>query len=135
MTKLRPENLAVRRVRSYWILGLGLMVIYAFLRGGDWQGNSQLHTIMETAATFLALVVGAMALVRYASKKNTTFLFVGTGFLGTAMLDGYHAIVTSSFFASYLPSELSSLIPWSWVASRLFLSTMLCLSWFAALRS
>ncbi|MCH8331052.1 MAG: hypothetical protein IH946_06690, partial [Bacteroidetes bacterium] len=51
---------------------------------------------MEGIATLLALVVGTMALVRFYSKKNNTFLFIGTGFLGTALLDGYHAIVTSA---------------------------------------
>lgn len=130
----KPRDIAAQRVRSYWLLGAGLMVLYVALRGTGWQGNSPLHTLMEGAATILALVVGAMALVRYATKKNSAFLFVGTGFFGTAMLDGYHAVVTSTYFAQYLPSELSSLIPWSWVASRLFLSTMLCLSWFAWLR-
>ena len=48
---------------------------------------------MEIAATILALIVGVMALVRFYSKKNSTILFVGAGFLGTAMLDGYHAVV------------------------------------------
>lgn len=127
----QPRDIAAKRGRSYWLLGAGLMVLYVALRETGWQGNGQLHTLMEGAATILALVVGAMALVRYATKRSATFLFIGTGFLGTAMLDGYHAVVTSSFFAQYLPSELSSLIPWSWVASRLFLSTMMCLSWFA----
>ena len=72
-----------------------------------------------------------MALLRFYTKKNNTFLLIGTRFLGTALLDGYHAVVTSAFFAPYLPSDLPSLIPWSWVASRLFLSVLLCLSWLA----
>lgn len=97
----------------------------------EWKGSVQLHTLMEAVATFLALTVGVMALVRFYSKKDNTFLFVGTGFIGTAFLDGYHAIVTSSIFAQFLPSDLSSLIPWSWIASRLFLSISLYLSWLA----
>ncbi len=125
------EATVKRRVLSYWAVGLGLVIGYTMMRGSGWQGSSQLHTLMEGVATLLALIVGAMALMRFYSKKNNTFLFIGTGFLGTALLDGYHAVVTSVFFASYLPSELSSLIPWSWVASRLFLSVLLCLSWLA----
>ena len=39
---------------------------------------------MEALATLLAFVVGAISLVRFYSKKNNTFLFIGTGFLGTA---------------------------------------------------
>ena len=86
---------------------------------------------MEAIATLLAIVVGAMAMVRFYAKKDNTFLFIGTGFVGTGLLDGYHAIVTSSFFASNFPSAPSSLIPWSWIASRLFLSVLLWLSWMA----
>ncbi len=73
---------------------------------------------MESVATILALVIGAMALVRFYSRKNNTFLFIGTAFLGTALLDGYHAIVTSTYFVPFLPSGVAVLIPWSWVASR-----------------
>lgn len=118
-------------MRSYWIVGGALAIGYAMMRGSDWQGSAQLHTLMEGIATLLALMVGVMSLVRFYSKQNNTFLFIGTGFLGTSLFDGYHAIVTSSFFAPYLPSDLPSLIPWSWVASRLFLSILLSFSWVA----
>ena len=84
---------------------------------------------MEVVATLLAFIVGIMALVRYYSKKNSTLLIIGAGFIGTAMLDGYHAVVTSSAFAPFLPSDLPALIPWSWVASRFFLAMMVFLSW------
>jgi hypothetical protein len=86
---------------------------------------------MESMAGLLALVVGVLSLVRFYSKKNNTFLFIGTGFVGTAFLDGYHAVVTSTIFASEFPSAPSSLIPWSWIASRVFLSVLLFLSWAA----
>jgi PAS domain-containing protein len=123
-----------RRIWAYWLVGLGLGLVYVALRGSAWQGSVALHTLMEVAATLLAAVVGAMALVRFYSAKGNTFLFVGTGFLGAALLDGYHALVTSVWFAPYLPSDLPSLIPWSWIASRLFLSLMLALSWLAWMR-
>lgn len=69
--------------------------------------------------------------MRYYSRKSITILYIGTGFLGTALLDGYHTIVTSHFFAPFLPSDLPSLIPWSWIASRMYLSLLLWLSWLA----
>ncbi|MGC2461192.1 MAG: MASE3 domain-containing protein, partial [Steroidobacteraceae bacterium] len=99
------------------------------LRGFLWQGNSELHTLMEVVATLLALNVGVLALVRFYSQKDNTFLFIGSGFLGTGLLDGYHAVVTSSHFVIFFPSPSASLVPWSWLASRLFLSVTLCLSW------
>jgi len=99
--------------------------------GGGWQSDAQLHTLIEVLATVISCFVGIIAVVRFYSKKNNAFLFLGTGFIGTGLLDGYHAVVTSSFFAPYLPSGLPSLIPWSWVASRTFLSACLLFSWLA----
>ncbi len=116
---------------SYWATGLTAVLGGLLLRDAPWLGSVYLHTVMKSLATLLALTVGAMALVRHYTKPDSKFLLIGTGFLGTAFLDGYHAVVTSEQFAHLLPSELSSLIPWSWIASRVFLSALLCLSWLA----
>ncbi len=116
------------RVVTYLIIGVGLTIGFVLLRDTTWVGNEQLHTLMEALATLLALVVGALSLVRFYTKKNNMFLFIGTGFLGTAFLDGYHAIVTSAYFKPFMLSDNISLIPWSWVASREFLSIFMLLS-------
>ncbi len=86
MSRHLIEVSAKRRVLSYWLAGGGLAFGYAMMRGSSWQGSDQLHTLMEGLAFLLALVVGAMALVRFYAKKNNTFLFIGTGFFGTAPL-------------------------------------------------
>ena len=120
-----------RRVGAYLLIAAALLVGYAALSDVEWQGTAQLHTVMEVIATVLALFVGVLALLRYYSFKRGGLFFVGVGFIGTGLLDGYHAVVTSEFFSPYLPSGLPSLIPWSWVASRVFLSLMLWLGWVA----
>lgn len=122
---------AKKNVFGYLALSLLLIFGHTLFRSIEWQGSAQLHTVMEAVATFLALFVGVMALVHYYSQKNIILLFVGVGFLGTSFLDGYHAIVTSEYFRAFMPSKLQSLIPWSWSASRLYLSLFLLLSWFA----
>lgn len=124
-----PVHSVYRRMTTYLTIALGLCFVFAVSRGSDWQGTSELHTLMEVVATTLALLVGIMALVRFYSKKNNTILFIGAGFLGTGTLDGYHAIVTSEVFTPYLLSDLPTLIPWSWVESRFLLSLLLFLSW------
>ena len=123
--------MTISRPKIYILFTGVLFLGYILFRDSSWQGSTQLHTLMETVATFLALFVGVMAIVRFYTQKTPLFLFIGTGFLGTGVLDGYHAIVTSSFFANYFPSPPPSLIPWSWIASRLFLSVLLWLSWVA----
>ena len=119
---------ARRRMATYWTVGLGLALGYAATRGSNWTGSAQLHTVMEAVSTLLALIIGTMALVRFYARKNNTFLLIGSGFLGTAFLDGYHTIVTSAFFRPFMPSDLPALIPWSWVASRQFLAIFMFLS-------
>ena len=128
---MTPSETARRRVWIYWSLGLGLTLGSVALRGSTWRSGAEFHTVLETIATLLALAVGALALLRFYSRKNNTFLFIGVGFLATASLDGYHAIVSSSYFRPFMPSDLPSLIPWSWVASRMFLAILVFLSWVA----
>ena len=104
---------AVSRRRTNIYIGLFVLLFFGYflLRGISWQGTKHLHTIMEVIATLLALAVGVLALIPFYSKKNNTILFIGAAFLGTAFLDGYHAVVTSAFFDTYFPPVPSSLIP------------------------
>ncbi|MCW9046673.1 MAG: response regulator [Gammaproteobacteria bacterium] len=114
-----------RRIITYLTVATVLCVGSILLSGSDWQSTTQLHTLMEALATMLALFVGILSLLRFYSKGGTDFLILGAGFIGVSLLDGYHAIVSSSWFESHLPSDLPSLAPWSWLASRIFLSGVL----------
>jgi PAS domain S-box-containing protein len=69
-----------------------------------------------------------MALVRYYSKKGSTYLLLGSGFLGTAILNGCHGAITSTFLVGLMPSALSPLIRWSGAVPQVFLSFILCAS-------
>lgn len=120
---------ARRRRVSYVAMFAALFFTYLYLRDSSWRGDIELHTLMETVATVLSLAVGSLALVRYYSKKENNFLFIGAGFVATAFLDGYHAVVSSSYFIETFPSSPPALIAWSWFASRIFLSILLWLSW------
>ncbi|MBL4667421.1 MAG: hypothetical protein JKY04_08590 [Sneathiella sp.] len=119
------------RIATYLVTAIAFTLLYIFIRGGSWKGSPELHTIMEVIATLLALMVASMAMVRYYTKKEIIFLFLGMGFVGTALLDGYHAIVTSTYFRPFMPSDIIKLIPWSWVASRQFLSIMMVVALYA----
>ncbi|MDA1231558.1 MAG: hypothetical protein O2856_12350, partial [Planctomycetota bacterium] len=131
----KPRQISADSIGAIWtyvtvgFVVLGGIVVLQSLK--TYQGSRQLHTNMEVAATLLALIVGALALVRFYSKKDNTYLFVGIGFIGTGMLDGYHAVVTSDLLPYIMPSPPESLIPWSWNASRTFLAIVMTLSWWA----
>lgn len=96
----------------------------------DWQGNLELHTLLEAVSTLLAWLIGSAALIHYYANKQATFLLIATGFLGAALLDSHHAILTSHLFVDSFPTN-STVIIWNWDFSRLFLAILLCLSWFS----
>ncbi|HWY55925.1 MAG TPA: response regulator [Terriglobales bacterium] len=127
MESLRPNH-ARERSLIYAVLTLALLLGSVPAHRSLWLGNAELHTLLETIATVLGLVTGVMALVRYYTKKSDMFLVLGTGFLGGALLDGYHGLVRSSFFVGHTPASLSSLTPWSGIMSRVFISLLICAS-------
>lgn len=118
-----------QKVGIYVGITLLLLLLFYITRDVTWSGSKETHTLMELLATILALFVGILALIRYYTKKNNTFLFLGAGFIGTAFLDGYHTIITSTYFEVFLPSVPEALIPWSWSVSRFFLATIIFISW------
>lgn len=101
------------------------ILIYFVLDSTQWETTAEFHTLIESSTTLLALVAGSLAMVRYYSKKDIIYIFVGVGFIGAGAFDGYHAFVTSSFFKPYMPSDLVDLIPWSWLASRQYISIVM----------
>ena len=123
-TRLAPSHV---RSAAYALLLLALFSGGILLHRSTWHGNTELHTLLETIDTLLAFTAGVMALVRYYSKRSNLFLLLGSGFLGAACLDCYHALITSSFLAGLTPSALSALTPWSGATSRVFLSAVMCL--------
>ncbi|HKJ02269.1 MAG TPA: MASE3 domain-containing protein, partial [Longimicrobiales bacterium] len=99
-----------------------------FLRDTAWQSTAELHTLMEAVATLLAFMVGALSLVRFYSRRQATFLLIGTGFLGAGLLDLNHTLLTSGYFAMRQGIGAEDLFAWSWIAERVFLSVFLLYS-------
>jgi diguanylate cyclase (GGDEF)-like protein len=112
----------------YILLACAAPAIIAAVRPLSWKGNAELHTLAEAVANGAALTAASMALVRYYTKKERKFLLIGSGFIGAFFLDGYHAAITSAYFAKYTPSTLSALTPWSGATSRMFLSLLMLAS-------
>ena len=119
----------IHRIAVYGSISLLLIISSFFLDSFSWKSSEQLHTLIESISTLLGFIIGFIALIHFYSRNNNTFLIIGTGFIGTALLDAYHTVVTSTWFYD---DDLSfSILPWSWTASRLFLSVLLWLSYLA----
>ncbi len=131
----RPDFQITRQILSNkWVqCGLiiaTLLIANLVIENLSWQSGPLFHTSMELISTLLAAMIGLMAIVRYYSEKTDLMLLVATAFFGTAFLDAYHTLVTAVFFKQFIPPEYTSLLPWSWVASRWYLSVVLCASAF-----
>jgi PAS domain S-box-containing protein len=111
------------RALTYAGISLALLVCSYPIGHARFSGSRELHTLIETASTLLTLVAGVMSLVRYYTGRSRAFLLLGAAFLGAAVLDGCHTILTSSFITITAP--FGGLAAWSGVSSRAFLAILL----------
>jgi PAS domain S-box-containing protein len=122
-----PDRSGERKT-VYWIIFLLLLGGSLLLRDNPYRSSVELHTLIESLATLLAFIVGGLALVRFYSRKQATFLLIGTGFLGAALLDLNHVLITTPSLTFRSLEELENLFAWSWIAERVFLSLFLFVS-------
>ncbi len=117
-----------RRAFLYVLLAAAVFIGAPFFARLPGWGAGDIHAVAEGVATTMALFLGILALVRFYSKKNNVFLFLGTGFLATAVLDGFHTVVTAWPGAmGGVPTP--ALEGWSWIAPRVMLGLFFCLNW------
>ena len=125
---LEPDR-TFRRLGIYAALAVALLLDGLVLRSSDWHTGAALHTVVEVTACVTAFFLGALALMRYYSKGHTALFFIGTGFLGTGLLDAFHVLVASTAFHATTPSAPEDLVAWTWFASRTFLGGALLVGW------
>jgi PAS domain S-box-containing protein len=121
---LGPDRSGERKT-VYWIILALLLGGSLLLRDNPYRSNVQTHTLSEALATLMAFLIGGLALVRFYSRKQATFLLIGTGFLGAGLLDLNHALITTDFLGSRSGADREALFLWSWTAERTFLSFFL----------
>ena len=117
-----------KRPLVYVVLSIVLLSVAPLVSRWQLQTTAILHTLLETICSELALVTGCMALVRYYTKKDAPFLILGSGFLGAALHDAYHAVMASWTLHSMSHSNHASVITWSGATSRVFLSLLMLAS-------
>ncbi|MFH0703228.1 MAG: response regulator [bacterium] len=117
-----------KKIISYILLFITLLVVRFFLnKDFSWQEDSYFHIVIDIISSFVALFVGILALVHYYSKRSNTTLFIGCGFLGSAILDIFMSIIATQPFIYLFPSGPSNIIAWHCI-SCIFLSIFLCMS-------
>src|SRR5262249_39782190 len=125
---IRVPSRTWKRPLAYVVLSIFLLSVAPLVSRWQLHTTAILHTLLETISSELALVTGCMALVRYYTKKDAPFLILGSGFLGAALHDAYHAVAASSMLGSMSHSAQPNVITWSGATSRVFLSLLMLAS-------
>jgi PAS domain S-box-containing protein len=120
----KGDRTATRAATHFFVVVL-LAVLARGLSRSDWTSGPILYGTLETLSALLAFVVGALALVRFYSRKRETFLFIGTGFLGTGFLDLFPAVLAMGWVGEWTAAEVEGLATWGFTASGTFLSLFL----------
>lgn len=124
---LGPDRSGERKT-VYWIILLVLLAGSLLLRDNPYRSRAEIHTLLESLATLMAFLIGGLALVKFYSRKQATFLLIGTGFLGAALLNLNHVLITTEFLLPQSGADPEDLFAWSWTAERIYLSLFLFVS-------
>ena len=91
-----------------------------------WVASEVHHFYIELIAVILAAVLAFYYIARARALNDKFSLFVGIGFLTSALIDLLHVIV--AYVAIDNPIFLKYFIPQTWFAGRIFLSAMLVMA-------
>ena len=117
-----------KRFAVYSAVVLLLVFMRLLVGRAEWTGSANLHMLMEFVAASLALFVGALALVRFYTRRNSAYFFIATGFIGAGLLDAFHAMRTVTLSELLEPTAVF-LQSWRWNPSPIFLSIVMVGSW------
>lgn len=96
-----------------------------------WQWPPPFQAFVETVAASLALLAGIISLVRHRTHDDRTFLFIGVGFVGAALLDGLEAMRVAAELAPIaraVDGGTDTASDWCWLSPRILFSICLFLS-------
>jgi len=91
-----------------------------------WMASEVHHFYIELIAVILAAVLAFYYIARARTLNDKFSLFIGIGFLTSALIDLLH--VTVSYISISDPLFLKYFIPQTWFAGRIFLSAMLVIA-------
>jgi signal transduction histidine kinase len=91
-----------------------------------WVTSEVHHFYIELIAVIFAAVLAFYYILRARTLNDKFSLFIGTGFLTSALIDLLHVIV--AYVAIDNPIFLKYFIPQTWFAGRIFLSAMLAIA-------
>ncbi|MBA3749370.1 MAG: hypothetical protein H0X03_00450, partial [Nitrosopumilus sp.] len=113
---------------KYTIIPAIPLIIVALLsiNPSSWVSSAVHHFYIELFAVVFGVVLSFYYISRARTLNDTFSLFIGMGFLVSAMIDLLHVVI--SYIAISDPVFIKYFIPQTWFAGRIFLSTLLAIA-------
>lgn len=109
------------------ILTIGLFIALVLLRLVidliQWQPQQNLNMAWVIITGGLAVFSGTLSLVRFYTRKDAVYLFIGIGFLGAGLFNSYQ------LYLQIDSQQMGTALNINWQISSVFLSILLAGSW------
>jgi signal transduction histidine kinase len=126
--------ITARKKISCILLALVLLAGPFFIYKWGWPADPAQYQSREDVDAFLALAIGILGLLRYYTRRDKSYFFVGLGFLGTACLEILSVNIYPLFIPREWPADALRKLPWSWFAAHCYLGVYFFLSWWTVRR-
>ena len=130
---VKQKRVLVRSVSSLATFCV-VALLYLVVARGDLVHPFQVAAILVWLTTLYAVLVSVMALIRYYSRQELLFLFVGVAFFGAALFNGYEATILSDIFLYRIPIPLATVSLSVWFVNGLYLVAVMLFSLFLGIQ-
>lgn len=123
-----PSLVNIReRLLIYLFVFITMILLFLLLILSPKLSNFVIPLSLDNAAIVLTLIAGIMALIKYFTRHDSKYLFIGYGLLGATAINLYHDLIISLPLGGKASSEES--IRFSFLASDLFLAIWFLISY------
>lgn len=107
-----------------------LLILRVIAPSISWNEPKQIHSLIGISASSLVLFVGILAVIRYLTRRNSTYLFFGVGLFLSSVVDTIRIFVARTIWESSVEIVQPAILLWSLNLSAVLLSLAILLSWF-----
>ena len=84
--------------------------------------GDRFNAIFDFNMTVIALIVGVVALIKYVTRRKNKYLFIGFAFIGSSILTGMYALLSSGLVGTFALLQLSVINEFQWSAPQFIIA-------------
>jgi PAS domain S-box-containing protein len=116
------SGITTRRSLTYWLVFLTFLLAGGPIMTSPLMLGEFFHNILDGVSAFTAIIATVMAFMAYRRTRATALIVVAHAFAAAAVLELLHELADSRWMQVWIVSDPENFMPWSWHASRMFLS-------------